>query len=187
MTDERRATTRDAMWRVARVLFGSAAYHTQSQMPLPATIPASLAAMVHSYNALVPGVAWDDSVVYAMLVQAAANASSCTFRVHVAVPQHGVAEVEVAIHSPLCKCRHTPARAVVSIYWSLPDTTVWEGTRPANKEGLLELLLDARRIIRCMQHGPCAQCLEKSPPDYSLRLTPEGSCLSCVLVSFFTT
>ena len=154
---------------------------------LPATIPASLAAMVDSYNDLVPGVAWDDSVVDAMLAQAAANASSCTFHVHVAVPQHGDAEVEVAIHSQLCKCRHSPARAVVSIYWSIPDTTVWEGTRPATKDGLLELLLETRRIIRCIQHGPCAQCLAKTPPDYSLRLTPAGSCLSCVLASFFTT
>ena len=154
-------------------------------MALPANFSASLAAMVHSYNALVPGVAWDDSVVDAMLVQAATNAS-CTFRVHVAVSQYGVAEVEIEIHSPLCKCRHTPARAVVSIYWSLPDTTVWEGTRPATKDGLLELLLDARRIIKRMQHGPCTACLAKTPPDYSLRLTPEGDCLSCVLASFFT-
>ena len=155
-------------------------------MALPANIPASLAAMVHSYNALVPGVAWDDSVVDAMLAQAAANAASCTFRVHVAVPQHGDAEVEIEIHSPLCKCRHTPAKAVVSVYWSIPDTCVWQSARPATKDGLLELLLDARRIIKCMQHGPCAQCLAKSVPDYNLRLTPEGSCLFCVLASFFT-
>ena len=154
---------------------------------LPATIPASLAAMVDSFNDVVPGIAWDDNVVDAMLGQAAANASSCTFHVHVAVPQHGDAEVEVAIHSPLCKCRHIPASAVVSIYWSLPDTTVWEGTRPANKEGLLELLLEARRIIRCIRRGPCAACLAKNPPEYSARLTPEGSCLFCVLASFFTT
>ena len=155
-------------------------------MALPAHLSASLAAMVHSYNALVPGVAWDDSVVDAMLVQAAANAASCTFRVHVAVPEHGDAEVEIEIHSPLCKCRHTPAKAVVSVYWSIPDTTVWESTRPATKDGLLELLLDARRIIKCMQHGPCAQCLAKPVPDYNLRLTPTSDCLCCVLASFFT-
>ena len=141
--------------------------------------------MVHSYNALVPGVAWDDSVVDA-LMQAAANTASCAFRVHVAVPEHGDAEVEIEIHSPLCKCRLMPAKAMVSVYRSIPDTCVWESTRPATKDGLLELLLDARRIIKCMQHGPCAQCLAKSVPDYNLRLTPEGSCLFCVLASFFT-
>ena len=153
---------------------------------LPATIPASLVAMIGSFNDLVPGITWDDNVVDAMLVQAAANASSCTFHVHVLVPPHGDAEVELEIHSTLCKCRQTQGRSSLSIYWSLPDTTVWESTRPATKEGLLELL-EARRIIRCIQRDPCAECLTKNPPDYSLRLTPEGSCLSCVLASFFTT
>ena len=167
-----------------------------AQLPPPATLPSSLAAMVESYNDLVPGIVWNDSVVDAMLVRAAANASSCKFHVHVVVssckfhvhvvvPPHDDAEVELEIHSPLCICRHTPGRASVSVYWSLPDTTVWEGTRPATKEGLLELLLEARRIIRCIQRGPCAECLAKTPPDYSLRLTPGDSCLSCVLASFF--
>ena len=155
------------------------------QLPPPATLPSSLAAMVESYNHLVPGIAWNDSVVDSMLVQAAANASSCKFHVHVVVPPHDDAEVELEIRSPLCICRHTPGRASASVYWSLPDTTVWEGTRPVTKEGLLELLLEARRIIRCIQRGPCAECLAKTPPDYSLRLTPEGSCLSCALASFF--
>ena len=153
-------------------------------MALPANIPASLAAMMHSYNALVPGVAWDDSVVDA-LVQAAANAASCTFRVHVAVPQHGDAEVEIEIHSPLCKCKLAQAYAMVSIYWSIPDTTIWESTRPATKDGLLQLLLDARHTIKCIQHGPCAQCLAKPVPEHNLRLAPTSDCLSCVLASFF--
>ena len=155
-------------------------------MALPAPLSADLAAMVQSYNALISGVAWDDSVVNALLTQAAANEASCTFCVYVQIPEHGDAEVAIEIHSPLCKCRHTPACAMVSIYWSIPDTTVWENTRPATKDGLLQLLLDARQIVRCMQHGPCAACLAKTVPEHSLRMTPTSDCLSCVLASFFT-
>ena len=142
--------------------------------------------MVHSYNALVPGVAWDDSVVNALLAQAAANEASCTFCVNLQLAEHGDAEVAMEIHSPLCKCHIAPAYGMVSIWWSLPDTTVWESRRPATKDGLLQLLLDARQVIKCMQHGPCAQCLAKRVPEHNLRLTPTNDCLSCVLVSFFT-
>ena len=142
--------------------------------------------MVQSYNALVPGVAWDDSVVNALLAQAAANEASCTFCVNLQLAEHGDAEVALEIHSPLCKCRHTPAYAMASVYWSIPNTTVWESTRPATNNGLLELLVDVRRIIACMQHGPCAQCLAKRVPEHNLRLTPTSDCLSCVLASFFT-
>ncbi len=52
---------------------------TRKEMALPAPLSADLTAMVHSYNALVPGVAWDDSVVNALLAQAAANKASSTF------------------------------------------------------------------------------------------------------------
>ncbi len=159
----------------------------QVKMALPAHLSADVAAMVHSYNALVSGVAWDDGVVNAMLAQAAANAASCTFCVHVAVPEHSDAEVEIEIHSPLSKCEVMLAKAVASVYWSIPDTTVWESTRPATIDGLLELLLGARRIIRCMQHSPCAACLAKPMPDFNLRLTPTSHCLRCVLASLFTT
>ena len=163
------------------------AYHIKMKMALPAPLSADLAAMVHSYSALVSGVAWDDSVVNALLAQAAANEASCTFCVHVQIPEHGDAEVAIEIHSPLCKCKMAQAYAMVSIYWSIPDTTVWESTRPATNDGLLQLLLDVRRIIRCMQHGPCAQCMAKHVPEHNLRLTPTSDCLSCVLASFFTT
>ena len=150
------------------------------------TLPAFLAEMVRSYNELIPGVAWNDSVVSALLAQAAANEASCTFCVNLQLAEHGDAEVALEIYSPLCKCRHTPAYAMASIWWSLPDTTVWESTRPATNDGLLQLLLDVRRIIKCMQHGPCAQCLAKRVPEHNLRLTPTSDCLSCVLASFFT-
>ena len=150
------------------------------------TLPAFLAEMVLSYNELIPGVAWNDSVVSALLAQAAANEASCTFCVNLQLAEHGDAEVALEIHSPVCKCRHTPAYAMASIWWSLPDTTVWESTRPATNDGLLQLLLDVRRIIKRMQHGQCAQCLAKRVPEHNLRLTPTSDCLSCVLASFFT-
>ena len=150
------------------------------------TLPAFLAEMVLSYNELIPGVAWNDSVVSALLAQAAANEASCTFCVNLQLAEHGDAEVALEIHSPVCKCRHTPAYAMASIWWSIPDTTVWESTRPATQDGLLQLLLDVRRIVQCMQRGPCAQCLAKRVPEHNLRLTPTSDCLSCVLASFFT-
>ena len=150
------------------------------------TLPAFLAEMVRSYNELIPGVAWNDSVVSALLAQAAANEASCTFCVNLQLAEHGDAEVALEIHSPVCKCRHTPAYAMASIWWSLPDTTVWESTRPATQDGLLQLLLDVRRIIQCMQRGPCEACLAKRIPEHNLRLTPTSDCLSCVLASFFT-
>ena len=150
------------------------------------TLPAFLAEMVRSYNELIPGVAWNDSVVSALLAQAAANEASCTFCVNLQLAEHGDAEVALEIHSPVCKCRHTPAYAMASIWWSIPDTTVWESTRPATQDGLLQLLLDVRRIVQSMQHGPCAACLAKRIPEHNLRLTPTSDCLSCVLASFFT-
>ena len=150
------------------------------------TLPAFLAEMVRSYNELIPGVAWNDSVVNALLAQAAANEASCTFCVNLQLAEHGDAEVALEIHSPVCKCRHTPAYAMASIWWSIPDTTVWESTRPATQDGLLQLLLDVRRIVQCMQRGPCEACLAKRVPEHNLRLTPTSDCLSCVLASFFT-
>ena len=156
------------------------------KMALPTPLSAELVAKVQSYNALVPGVAWDDSVVNALLAQAAANEASCTFCVNLQLAEHGDAEVALEIHSPLCKCRHTPAYAMASIYWSIPDTTVWESTRPATNDGLLQLLLDARQVIKCIKHSPCAQCMAKPVPEYSLRLAPTSDCLSCVLADFFT-
>ena len=155
-------------------------------MALPTCLSAELTAMVLSYNELIPGVAWDDSVVNALLSQAAANEASCTFCINLQLAEHGDAEVAIEIHSPLCKCNIAPAYGMVSIWWSLSDTTVWESRRPATKDGLLQLLLDARQVIKCMQHGPCAQCLAKRVPEHSLRLTPTSDCLSCVLASFFT-
>ena len=155
-------------------------------MALPAPLSADLTAMVHSYNALVPGVAWDDSVVNALLAQAAANEASCTFCVNLQLAEHGDAEVALEIHSHLCKCHIAPAYAMASIWWSLPDTTVWESRRPATKDGLLQLLLDVRRVIQCMQRGPCAACLTKRVPEHNLRLAPTSDCLSCVLAAFFS-
>ena len=150
------------------------------------TLPAFLAEMVRSYNELLPGVAWDDSVVNALLAQAAANEASCTFCVNLQLAEHGDAEVALEIHSHLCKCNIAPAYAMASVWWSLPDTTVWESRRPATQDGLLQLLLDVRRIVQCMQRGPCAACLTKRVPEHNLRLTPTSDCLSCVLASFLT-
>ena len=61
---------------------------------------------------------------------------------------------------------------------------VWERARPATKEGLLDLLLETRRVIKCLQHGPCATCVARDPPQHNMRLTPEGGCVTCVLKTF---
>ena len=151
-----------------------------------APLSADLTAMVQSYNELLPGVVWNDSVVNALLAQAAANEASCTICVNLQLGEHGDAEVALEIHSHLCKCHSSPAYAIASVWWSLPDSTVWENRRPASKDGLLELLLDVRRIVQCMQRGPCAACLKKRVPEHNLRLTPTSDCLSCVLAAFFS-
>ena len=141
--------------------------------------------MVESFNELLPGVPWNDSIVDAIFWGVANN--GCSLRVPIYVT-HGSADVELELHNSLCEdCQTHEGRATISIFWSLPDTTVWECTRPATKEGLLELLLEARRIIRCMRHGPCAACFARTPPEYNLRLTPEGGCVECVLASFLQT
>ena len=158
----------------------------QKEMAHTAPLSAELTAMVQSYNELLPGVAWNDSVVNALLAQAAANEASCTICVNLQLGEHGDAEVALEIHSHLCKCHTAPAYAMASVWWSLPDTTVWESRRPATKDGLLELLLDVRRIVQCMQRGPCAACLKKRVPEHNLRLTPTSDCLSCVLCAFFS-
>ena len=71
------------------------------------TLPAFLAEMVLSYNELIPGVAWDDSVVNALLAQAAANEASCTFCVNLQLAEHGDAEVALEIQSSMQMSAHT--------------------------------------------------------------------------------
>ena len=159
----------------------------QKEMARTAPLSDELTAMVNSYNELLPGVAWNDSVVNALLAQAAANEASCTICVHLQLGEHGDAEAALEIHSHLCKCHSSPAYAIASVWWSLPDSTVWENRRPATKNGLLELLLDVRRIVQCMQRGPCAACIKKPIPEHNLRLTPTSDCLACVLATFFST
>ena len=143
-----------------------------------AMLPTSVSALVDSFNELLPGIPWNDSIVDAIVWEIVANA--CCIRLPVYVV-HGEAEVELEVHS---RGEDMPALAKASVSWSVAEGLVWEGTRPATKQGLLELLLETRRVIKCLQHGPCATCAARNPPLYCLRLTPEGGCVSCVLTSF---
>ena len=77
-----------------------------------------------------------------------------------------------------------PAVAKVSVYWSFADGLAWGSTKPATKDGLLDLLLETRRAIKCLQQGPCATCMARDPPQHNMRLTPEGGCVRCVLKTF---
>ena len=149
-----------------------------AQLPPTAALPASLFAVVDSFNELLPGVPWNDSVVNTIKWEVVANACCIGFPVVVA---HGDVGVELEMHN---YSEDAPAIAKVSVYWSLAEGLVWEGTRPATKDGLLDLLLEARRVIKCLQHGPCATCVARDPPLHNMRLTPEGGCVTCVLKTF---
>ena len=149
-----------------------------AQLPPTSALPASLSAVVDSFNDLLPGVPWNDSVVNTIIWEVGANAGCVGFPVFVA---HGDVDVELEIH-PCGK--DAPATAKVSIYWSLAEGLVWGRTMPATKEGLLDLLLETRRAIKCLQHGPCATCMARDPPQHNMRLTPEGGCVTCVLKTF---
>ena len=149
-----------------------------AQLPPTAALPASVSAVVDSFNELLPGVPWNDSVVNAIKWEVAANACCIGFPIFVAP---GDADVELEVHN---YSDDAPAVAKVSVYWSLADGLAWEGTRPATKDGLLDLLLETRRVIKCLQHGPCATCVARDPPLHNMRLTPEGGCVTCVLKTF---
>ena len=146
---------------------------------LPAgVLPASVSAMVDSFNELLPGMPWNDSIVDAIIGEVVTEAGMIRLPIFVA---HGDADVELEVAA---QPANIDAVAKASVAWDLADGVVWEGTRPATKQGLLELLLETKRIIRCMQHGLCATCAAKNPPLYCLRLTPKAGCVSCVLTSF---
>ena len=113
-----------------------------------------MSAVVDSFNELLPGVPWNDTVVNTIKWEVAANAGCIGFPVFVA---HGDADVELEMR---------------------------ERTRAATKDGLLDLLLETRRVIKCLQHGPCATCVARDPPQHNMRLTPEGGCVTCVLKTF---
>ena len=98
-------------------------------LPPTAALPASLSAVVDSFNELLPGVPWNDSVVNTIKWEVLANACCIGFPVFVA---HGDADVELEVHS---YSDDAPAVAKVSVYWSLADGLAWEGTRPATKDG----------------------------------------------------
>ena len=149
-----------------------------AQLPPTAALPASLSAVVDSFNELLPGVPWNDSVVNTIKWEVVANACCIGFPVFVA---HGEADVELEMHIHM---DDAPAIAKDSVFWSLAKGLVWEGTRPATKDGLLDLLLETRRVIKCLQHGPCATCVARDPPLHNMRLTPEGGCVTCVLKTF---
>ena len=139
-----------------------------------------MSAVVDSFNELLPGVPWNDSVVNAIKWEVAANAGCIGFPIFVA---HGDADVELELHT---YSDDAPAVAKVSVYGSLAEGLVWEGTRPATKDGLLDLL-ETRRVIKCLQNGPCATCVARDPPLHNMRLTPKGGCVTCVLKTFLQT
>ena len=149
-----------------------------AQLLPTAALPASLSAVVESFNELLPGVPWNDSVVNTIKWEVVANACCIGFPIFVA---HGDANVELEMHNHR---EDAPAIAKASVYWSPAEGLVWEGTRPATKDGLLDLLLETRRVIKCLQHGPCATCVAREPPLHNMRLTPEGGCVTCVLKTF---
>ena len=146
-----------------------------AQLP-PTSLPASLSAVVDSFNELVPGVPWNDSTVDTIIWEVVANA--CCISLPIFVTHRG-ADFELEVHSH-AEC----SLANASVYWTLAEGFMWEETRPATKDGLLELLLETQKVIKCLQHGPCATCAARNPPERRLRLTPEGGCVVCVLTSF---
>ena len=149
-----------------------------AQFPPTSLLPASLSAMVDSFNELMPGVPWNDSVLNAIKWEVGANAGCICFPIYVA---HGDVGLELEMHHCGNDVQDT---AKISIYWSFADDAVWGRTVPATKDGLLDLLLDTRRAIKCLRHGPCATCMARDPPRHNMRLTPEGGCVRCVLKTF---
>ena len=142
-------------------------------------LPSSLSAIVDSFNELLPGIPWDDSTADAILY-GISELDYGGLSLPVDVP---FGKVEVAL---VADSRGQDGSTSVKgcIIWSLPNDVVWDGNRPATKEGLLDLLQEIRRVIRRLRHGPCATCVAQDPPAYHLRLSPEGGCVVCTLKSF---
>ena len=146
------------------------------------SLPPSLSAMVDSFNELLPGIPWNDRTVDTILYDIAENDYD-GISLSVDVP---VGKVEVILTAG-SRGKDTSAMVKGCVIWSLPYDIVWDGRRPATKEGLLDLLQEIRQVVKRIQHGPCATCVALDLPVYRPRLTPEGDCVSCVLKSFLQT
>jgi hypothetical protein len=143
-------------------------------------LPASLTAMVGSFNELVPGVPWDDSAVDKIMFEIIVNHAGS---MHIpSFTAHGDVEIELEVRNGQHADRSSDVKA--SVYWSLPDCVVWEASRTATADGMLDLLLETRSVLKCLQHGPCPTCAALEQPEFRLRLVPEGGCATCVLSSF---
>lgn len=144
-------------------------------------LPASLVAMIGSFNELVPRVPWTNSVVETIMFEIiAVHAGSMIVPIFT---EHGDIEIELIVRKNQPPDRSSTVKA--SIYWPLADNVVWEAERSATTDGLLELLLEARRVLKCLQHGPCATCAALERPVFRMRLVPDGVCVGCTLSSFF--
>ena len=149
-------------------------------MQQPRKLPESLAAMVGSFNELVPGIPWNGSVLEKIIFDiVVTHGGSMRFPAFTA---HGDVEIEFEVRSS----QHPDRSKIVeaSVYWSLPDNVVWEKTGSATVDGMLDLLLETREVLKCLQHGPCATCAALERPEFRLRLAPERGCAMCVLSSF---
>ena len=143
-------------------------------------LPSSLSAMVDSFNELLPGIPWNDSTADAILY-GISELDYGGLSLPVDVP---FGKVEVALVAVDSRGKDEPTLVKGCVIWSLSNDVVWDGNRPATKEGLLDLLQEIRQVIRRLRHGPCATCAAQDPPAYHPRLTPEGGCVVCVLQSF---
>ena len=143
-------------------------------------LPSSLSAMVDSFNELLPGIPWNDSTADAILYGISdRDNNGLSFTVDVPFGR-----VFVTLQAVESRGKDESTLVSSCVIWSLADAVVWDGNRPATKEGLLDLLQEIRRVIRRLRHGPCATCAAQDPPAYHPRLTLEGGCVVCVLKSF---